>query len=79
MITEQKLRDLFEEWTGYHLSVHHGELEQSYRVLNDVIEPLNGVIEVSAWNYTPVRTVAMATASATVTIIARTDEEAQEI
>lgn len=79
MITEKKLRDLFEEWTGFHLSVHHGEIEQSYRVLNDIVEPLNGVIEVSSWNYTPVRTVAMATASATVTIIARTDEEANEI
>lgn len=79
MIKETRLRDLFKEWTGYHLTIHHGKVEQSYRVINDVVEPVNGVIDIESWNYTPIRTVAMATTSATVTIIARTDEEAREI
>lgn len=78
MITEKKIRDLFEEWTGYHLTIHRGGIEQSYRVINTVMEPINGVIEVDSWSYTPIRTVAMASTSATVTIIARTDEDARD-
>lgn len=79
MITEKKLRDLFKDWTGYHLTIHHGEVEQSYRVLNSVIEPINGTIEITPWTYTPLRTIAMATTSATATIICRTDEEAAQV
>lgn len=79
MITEKKLRDLFRDWTGYHLTIHHGEVEQSYRVLNSVIEPINGTIDVMPWTYTPLRTIAMATTSATATIICRTDEEAAQV
>lgn len=79
MITEKKLRDLFRDWTGYHLTIHHGDVEQSYRVLNSVIEPINGTIEIAPWTYTPIRTIAMATTSATATIICRTDEEAAKV
>lgn len=79
MISEYTLRDLFEEWTGYHLTVHHGKAESAYRVINNIVEPINGTIEVEPWSYTPIRTVAMATTNATVTVIARTDDEARQI
>lgn len=79
MITEKQLRDLFEQWTGYPVTLYHGEVEQTHRVINDVVKPVNGVMQVDAWTFTPIRTVAMATTEATVTIIARSDDEASEV
>lgn len=79
MINAWQLRDLFEEWTGFTVTLHHGEVNESRRVINDVVTPTNGAIQIDAWTFTPVRTVAMATTEAVVTIIARTDEEATDI
>ena len=79
MITEEQLRDLFEEWTGIHLTLDHGDVKCSYREINDVVTPLNGVMSIDAWTFTPVRTVAMATTQATATVVARNDEEADNI
>lgn len=79
MISEKQLRDLFEQWTGYPVKLYHGEVEESYRVINDVREPVNAVMEVDAWTYTPIRTVAMATTAATVTVIARSNEDAEKV
>lgn len=79
MITEKNLRDLFEAWTGYAVKLHHGEVEETYRNINDIIKPVNGVMRVEAWTYTPIRTVAMATTTATATIIARSDEDAETV
>ena len=78
MISEKQLRDLFVEWTGYHIKLYHGEVEETYRVINTIEKPVNGVMTVEAWTYTPIRTIAMATTSATVTIIERSNEEAEK-
>ena len=78
MISEGQLRDLFELWTGFHPTLDHGDVSPSYRRVNDVIEPINAVMSIDPWNFTPVKTIYMAVNSATVTIIARSDAEADE-
>ena len=69
MITDKQLRDLFEEWTGYPVTLYHGDMERSYRVINSVVTPTNGAMQVEAWTFTPIKTVAMATTTATVTVL----------
>lgn len=79
MIKEDQLRDLFVQWTGLNITLNHGEVDQSYRDMNDVILPINGVMRVDAWVYTPIRTLEMATTSAVVTVIARSHQDAENV
>lgn len=78
MITQEQLRDLFESWTNIHVTLYHGDVREEYRDVNDIITPVNGVMRVDAWTYTPIKYVSMATTEATVTVIARTDKEAND-